>query len=103
MSNQTPFLSIIVPIYNETKRLNNLSTIHNFLKQQKFKSEIIVVNDGSTDRTLQKLKILSKKMGFKIISYSINKGKGFAVRMGIIQAKGQYRLFTDLDLSTPME
>lgn len=103
MSNQIPFLSIIVPIYNETKRLNNLSTIHNFLKQQKFNSEIIVVNDGSIDQTLQKIKILSKKLGFKIVSYSTNRGKGFAIKLGMIQSKGQYRLFTDLDLSTPLE
>lgn len=101
MSTKKTFLSVIVPVYNEVERLSNLLVIDKFLKKQKFKTELIVVNDGSTDKTLQKLKSFFQKN--KIFSYFPNKGKGFAIKTGMLAAKGQYRLFTDIDLSTPID
>lgn len=103
MKKNKPFLSIIVPVYNEKKRLNNLRTIHTYLKNKKFTSELVVVNDGSTDQTHSLLKKLSKEFPFTIVSYKENKGKGFAVKTGMLTAKGNNRLFTDIDLSTPIE
>ncbi len=88
-------LSIIVPVYNEQSRLIYLPDICKYFKNY----EIIVVNDGSTDSTLNFLKKYQKKYRFKILSYPHNRGKGFAVRQGMLNASGKYRLFMDLDLS----
>lgn len=96
-------LSIIIPLYNEAKRLNNLYKIYEYLNKERINYEIILVNDGSSDGTLRKLRKLRRKFKFKILSYAQNRGKGFAIRTGMLEAKGKYRLFTDVDLSTPME
>lgn len=97
------FLSIIIPIYNEEKRLFNLHKIFDFLKKSKFTFELIIINDGSTDNTLSELKKLQKKHRFSIISYNNNRGKGYAIKNGVLKAAGKYRLFIDIDLSTPIE
>ena len=97
-----PFLSIIIPVFNEEKRIKKLSEIVSYLKKQKFSWELIVVNDGSTDKTKKKLRLLKDKLKFKTISYFPNKGKGFAIKTGMLSAKGKYRLFLDIDLSTPI-
>ncbi len=96
------YLSVVVPVFNEEKRLQGLAKIHQFLKLQKFSSELIVVNDGSTDKTLSKLEELQKTVPFVIGSYQQNRGKGYAIKTGMLQARGKYRLFTDVDLSTPL-
>lgn len=98
-----PHLSVVIPLYNEEKRVNNLTQIMSHLKKQKFKWEVIVVNDGSTDKTIKKLKILKNKLKFKILSYYPNTGKGFAIKTGMLSATGKHRLFLDIDLSTPIE
>lgn len=97
------FLSIVIPIYNEDKRIHNLSVVLNYIKSKKFKSELIAVNDGSTDNTIEKLKNLRKKEKFKILNYEKNKGKGYAIKKGVFEASGQFILFTDIDLSTPIK
>ena len=97
------YLSVVIPVYNESKRLNNLKKISRFLNQQPFLSELILVNDGSKDDTLKKLKGFAEEFNFRIISYYKNKGKGYAVKKGMLAAKGRYRLFIDIDLSTPIE
>lgn len=102
MVTKQKFLSIIIPVFNEEKRVRNLTQVITYLKKQKYNSELIIVNDGSTDRTTQILKLLKKKFKFKIISYFPNKGKGFAIKTGMLSAKGKYRLFLDIDLSTPI-
>jgi dolichyl-phosphate beta-glucosyltransferase len=96
-------ISIVIPVYNESARLYNLQTVSKFLKTQKFKSEVIVVNDGSRDDTLKKLKVLQKRLKFKLVNYSPNRGKGFAIKSGVKEAKGDYILFMDVDLSTPLD
>lgn len=103
MKTKQPFLSIIVPVYNEEKRMKKgVEKIFRFIDEQKFTVECIIVNDGSTDITLQMLQAL-KHPSLKIISYERNRGKGYAVRKGIKSAKGEYRLFLDIDMSTPIE
>lgn len=97
-----PFLSIIIPVFNEILRIDNLYEVISFLKKFKFDSEIIVINDGSTDFTLKKLQKMNNKNNFLIISYQDNKGKGYAIKKGMLSARGEYRLFMDIDLSTPL-
>lgn len=98
-----PFLSIVVPVYNEEKRLTRgINQILQFIDKQAFRVELIVVNDGSTDGTVRLLK-KRKHPSLRLISYEKNRGKGYAVREGMKIARGDFRLFMDVDLSTPIE
>lgn len=103
MSKKDPFLSVVVPVYNESERIENLSTLVEYLDKQIFTSQLIVVNDGSTDDTLQRLKTLSLPPSSKLVSYRQNRGKGYAIKKGMLAAQGNFLLFTDVDLSTPLE
>lgn len=98
-------LSIIVPVYNEDKRLlHGIPKIIEYCRQNVKKHEIIIVNDGSTDNTNEKLfYALIFIKNIRIISYHPNKGKGYAVKQGMLAAKYKYILFTDIDLSTPIK
>lgn len=99
------FLSVIIPLYNEANRVANLHRIYKYLNTKKFNWEIILVNDGSADNTQKEVKKMLKSYAFKntkLITYSQNKGKGFAIKTGMLKATGEYRLFTDIDLSTPI-
>ena len=96
-------LSIVVPVYNEEDRIDNIFKIIKFCKQHIKKWEIIIVDDGSTDRTRYKILNSDMKGYGKMISYTPNEGKGFAVKTGMELAQYEYILFTDIDLSTPME
>ena len=98
-----PFLSLIIPLFNEERRLGKSIHIFNYLKKKSLKTEVILVNDGSLDSTALKLKKLCRKYHFKIISYKKNRGKGYAIKKGMLLAKGDFRLFVDIDLSTPIE
>ena len=98
-----PFLSIIVPVFNESRRIHNLAIVSDFLESQSFTGELVVVNDGSTDDTRQRLDSLSLPPESKLVSYGQNRGKGYAIKKGMLEAQGNYRLFTDIDLSTPLE
>jgi len=98
------YLSVIIPAYNEEKRLpETLREISNYLKNQNFSSEIIVVSDGSTDRTCEVAESLKSKIpNLKVICEKENRGKGYGVKRGMLEAKGKFRLFTDADNSTPI-
>jgi dolichyl-phosphate beta-glucosyltransferase len=98
------YLSVIIPAYNEEKRLpKTLKEINDYLRKQKFESEIIVVSDGSTDRTCEVVEGLKSQIpNLKLICEKINRGKGYGVKIGMLNAKGKYRLFTDADNSTPI-
>lgn len=100
----TPFLSVVIPTYNEEKRLpRSLETVMDFLKRQSYASEIIVSDDGSQDRTLALAEALLKDFPHQVLRVPQNRGKGHAVRRGMLAATGDYILFTDADLSTPIE
>lgn len=101
--NTKPYLSIVVPVYNEANRLATLPKLSEFVADFKYPSELVIINDGSTDGTQGKLKKLSRKFKFNLINNRVNKGKGHAIKTGMIEAKGKFRLFTDIDLSTPIE
>lgn len=96
-------LSVIVPVYNESNRLEGLVEISQYLEQFPASTELVVVDDGSTDQTLQKLKKLKKKISFVLVSYHQNQGKGYAIKQGMLKATGEWRLFMDVDLSVPLE
>lgn len=98
-----PYLSIIVPVFNEENRLHSLDKVVTFFQPFPFQWELIVVDDGSTDSTLAKLEPWAAREEVTIIAYKPNRGKGYAIKQGMLQAKGQYRLFMDIDLSTPLE
>lgn len=96
-------LSIILPAYNEGHRLVSsvrsiVENIDHFLPTY----EVIIVNDGSTDNTLAEAKRLSRE-DVLVISYDKNEGKGFAIRQGMLKARGKFRLFMDVDLATDLK
>lgn len=103
-------LSIVIPVYNEAERLEKTFTA---LQQGVYSDvflirEVIFVDDGSRDDTNKMIKawikqIKSKKIGYRLISYGKNLGKGHAVKIGMLAAKGDYILFMDADMSTPLQ
>ncbi|MCP6726545.1 MAG: glycosyltransferase family 2 protein [Patescibacteria group bacterium] len=93
-------LSVVIPAYNEEKRLpKTLKAVDSYLKKQKYSYEIIVVSDGSKDKTVQVVQGLSIK-NLRVIDNKQNHGKGYVVRQGMLKAKGEYRLFMDADNAT---
>ena len=98
-------LSVIIPAYNEEKRLpKTLKSIDEYLKRQNYPYQIIVVNDGSRDRTSQTVVNLQKEIAnLKLIDRKINKGKGYSVKEGMLAGQGDYRLFMDADNSTSID
>jgi len=99
------YLSVIIPVYNEERRLpKTLTEIDKYLRKQTYNYEIIVVNDGSKDRTAQIIReLFSDIKNLRLIDNKENNGKGYGVRQGILEAKGEYRLFTDADNSTSID
>lgn len=99
-------LSIVIPAYNEEKRLGaSLEEIQSFLTNHFEQTEVIVVNDGSSDRTSQVVSAFVKESGMHrliLIELARNSGKGAAVKAGVERATGDYILFMDADLSTPL-
>ncbi len=98
-------VSIIIGAYNEEKRLTKtLRAIHAYLTDRKTAYEIIVVNDGSTDRTAAVVAELTPHIpNLRLIGYERNRGKGYALRTGVLASKGDVVLVSDADLSTPIE
>lgn len=95
-------LSVVIPAYNESKRLTyTLREVWDFLLNQNYKSELILVNDGSIDDTRIILESFAKdKSNIRVINNKINKGKGFSVKKGVFLSTGKYILFMDADSST---
>lgn len=100
-----PSISVVIPAYNEEKRIGpTLSEISKFLSKRDWDYEIIVVNDGSTDRTYEIVEEASKSIDpkIRIVSNDKNNGKGASVRKGILASKKELILISDADLSTPI-
>jgi glycosyltransferase involved in cell wall biosynthesis len=98
-----PFLSIVIPAYNEEDRLlSTLQAVDDFLATRTYSSEVIVADDGSTDRTAA----ISNEYEMSSATYRVlalpHRGKASAVRDGILASNGEIVMFTDADLSTPM-
>jgi dolichyl-phosphate beta-glucosyltransferase len=95
-------LSVIVPAYNEAERLpRTLARLHQFLSGRSLTYEIIVVLDGPTDNTRQiARKVSSEIANVEILDRTVNRGKGYTVKEGMLRARGLVRLFTDADNST---
>ncbi|HQP36109.1 MAG TPA: glycosyltransferase family 2 protein [Polyangiaceae bacterium] len=102
-------LSIIIPSYNEEKRLGaSLERIRSFLASKDYEREVVVVNDGSRDRTSEVARAETEAfraagVELRVVENPGNRGKGYSVRNGIFQARGHIALFTDADLSAPIE
>ena len=102
-----PRLSIVIPAYNEASRIEStLVHVLRYLEQQDYHSEIIIVDDGSTDATYGVVRNMRtpNRTPIRIHQLKVNQGKGAAVKVGMAElAQGDYRLFYDADASTPIE
>ncbi|WP_129632998.1 dolichyl-phosphate beta-glucosyltransferase [Candidatus Oscillochloris fontis] len=99
MSNETPFLSVVIPAYNEASRLPaTLAQVMEYLQAQNYRSEVIVVDDGSSDATAN---LAEQVAGVRVLRRD-HRGKGFAVRAGALAARGMYVLLCDADLAVPI-
>lgn len=98
-----PFLSIIIPAYNEEKRLpNTLEKVYEFIQGQSYSTEVLIVENGSSDQTFEVAQNFSSNFpNFYALKIPL-RGKGLAVRKGMLQAVGQYRFLCDADLSMPV-
>ncbi len=102
-----PLLSIVIPAYNEEQRLGKtLTETFAYLAAQNYTSEIIVVDDGSSDHTIEVANSFQSRSNVKtklfILKNPGNRGKGYAVRNGMLHARGEVQLFFDADLATPL-
>lgn len=99
------YLSVIIPAYNEEKRLpRTLQEIGDYLSRRTYDYEILVVDNGSTDKTPEIVNDLKNKIrGLSLVKGESGLGKGFAVKRGMLEARGRLRLFTDADNSTSID
>ena len=97
--------SIVIPAYNESSRLRpTLDALLRYVHEKKWDVEILVVNDGSSDDTAQVVREYGKAHPeVLLLENPGNRGKGFSVRNGMLHARGDICLFTDADLSSPIE
>lgn len=103
--NRRIYLSVVIPAYNEEHNLRTgvLASVYEYLSKQKYSWEIIFVDDGSTDRTLDLAKDFAKlRKNFRVLAEP-HRGKGGAVISGVLSAKGEVVLFTDTDQATPID
>ncbi len=99
------YLSVVIPCYNEMANLQKgvLDKIESFLNKEKFEYEVVIVDDGSDDESIEFIENFVKtNKKFRLIKNS-HMGKAGAVTTGMLEAKGEYRLFTDMDQATPIE
>lgn len=100
----TPFLSIILPAHNEESRLPQaFQALSQFIAGQPYACELILVENGSSDRTLEVAQSYCAQMPTLSVIHEEQRGKGLAVRRGILAASGDYRIFCDVDFSMPVD
>ena len=100
------YLSIVVPVFNEERKIQgDLAVLFNYFEKQTYSFEVIVVNDGSTDKTVKEIDSFQMRSGHRvrIISYEKNRGKGYAVKNGALNASGQIVFFVDAGSCIPYE
>jgi glycosyltransferase involved in cell wall biosynthesis len=98
-----PLVSIVVPAFNEAARIgDSIEKIDAFIRRSSMPMELIVVDDGSHDNTADVVKRVQSK-ALRLVRNPENHGKGYSVRQGVLSASGQYVLFTDADLSAPID
>ena len=98
------FLSIVIPAYNEENRLpNTLEQVFHFLEKQPFASEVLVVENGSNDRTFEIAQEYANRLQNVRVLHSEQRGKGRAIQRGVKAAVGEYVFMCDADLSMPVE
>ena len=96
-----PFLSIVIPAYNEEFRIaSSLASVRCYAERKQYLIEVLVVDDGSSDHTRE---VVAREPMARVLSNPRNRGKGFSVRRGVLEACGELVLFTDADLSAPIE
>ena len=99
-----PFLSIVIPAYNEENRLpKTLEQVCSFIESQAYRAEVLVVENGSNDRTFEEAQRFAEGRPNISILQEHERGKGRAVRRGMLEARGEYRFMCDADLSMPVE
>lgn len=98
------FISIVIPAYNEAQRLGTtLEQVCGYVAAQRWRAEVIVVNDGSTDGTAELVRQFAQRNRLvRLVENPGNRGKGFTVRNGMLNARGDVLLFSDADLSAPI-
>lgn len=104
-TDQHPALSIVIPAYNEERRIGpTLTRVIEYLDRRRAEYEVIVVDDGSRDATCELVReFAAARPRVRLLAQSANAGKGAAVRAGVLASRGRDVLFTDADLSTPIE
>ena len=103
--NHTMYLSVIFPAYNEEKTLaDTLAKADKYLRGQTYDYEIIVINDGSKDKTAEIVRGLESQIkNLRLIDNKQNHGKGYVVRQALLNARGDYRIFSDSDNATSID
>ncbi len=100
-------LSVVIPAYNEAKKIaRDIEAVSTYLEAQPYDSEVLFVDDGSQDGTRESIEscfkgLSASRVRFRLLSYGENRGKGYAVRYGIVRAKGKYVGFADSGLCVP--
>lgn len=104
MDVKNPFISIVIPVYNEENRIKSfLFSVIEYVSKKDFSYEIVIANDGSVDRTVEITEALLKERlpgKYRILNLPVNRGKGAVIREGMPSARGEYIFFIDADGST---
>jgi dolichyl-phosphate beta-glucosyltransferase len=101
---RNPQLSIVIPMYNESHRMKaSLPRLRDYFRSRPYSVEFVVVDDGSRDNTVELARQILGQNSVQVLEEKPNRGKGHAVKVGMLAAKGEKVLFTDADLSTPVE
>jgi dolichyl-phosphate beta-glucosyltransferase len=106
LDNQHPLLSVVIPAYNEHDRIvPTLKNTISYLEKQRYTSEVIVVSDGSRDNTAGVAEQFNTQteIDVRVLEYHPNRGKGYAVRYGMLRCSGRIAMFMDADYAVPME